>query len=339
MPGYFPSMKVLITGATGFLGSHLTRRMIAEGHDVRILCRPTSSYARLAGLNVEKVVGDITDASSLQAAVKNRDYVIHAAANVNYWRGEEHWQTRVNVEGTRNVARAAREAGVKRLLHVSSVAAIGISADPLHPANENFSFNLKGPRWTYHLSKHWAEQQIMAEVASGLDAVIVNPAVICGPASDDYHIAEPVKKTLKDSIIPYAPGGLCLVHIEDVAGGIALALEKGRPGERYILGGSNVSFREMSDEVCKQFSVRRLHVRVPGVLAGLKASATNTFRRIQGEPPLPAYTRRFCYQFYDSSRARAELAWEARDFRSLLEEFVSLRKGGGAGRHDSATGT
>src|SRR5258707_787728 len=152
-------MRVLITGATGFLGSHLCERMVAQGHKVRILCRPTSSFDRLARLPFEKVVGDITDPKIVQAAVKDCECVIHAAANLNYWRTEEDWQMKVNIEGTRHVARASREAGAKRLLHVSSAAAIGVTADPQQPANEDFPFNLERSGLTYHISKRRADEK------------------------------------------------------------------------------------------------------------------------------------------------------------------------------------
>jgi dihydroflavonol-4-reductase len=316
-------MRVLITGATGFLGSHLCQRLVTQGHQVRILCRPASSLDLLANLPIEKVVGDITDADAVQTAVKNCAYVIHAAASLNYTGADADRQLRVNVDGTRGVVQAARAEGVTRLLHVSSVAAIGISADPNLPATEDSPFNLENSGWTYHISKHRAEEQVLAEVNRGLDAVIVNPAMICGPSAGGYRIAEPMKKALASWVIPYAAGGQCLVHLDDVVNGIVLALQKGRPGERYILGGNNVSFREMSEAVCKRFARKRFFLPAPAILVEYKSKAANSLRRLFGAQPLPVYDRRFCYQFYDSSKASAELGYAARDFDSIVEEFAS----------------
>src|SRR6266851_2783393 len=156
-------MKVLITGATGFLGPRLCQRMVTEGYQVRILYRQTSDLAAIAKLPFEKALGDITDAESVRAAVKGCRYVIHAAANASHQPGARQEQMRVNVEGTRNVARAARAQGVERFLHVSSVGAIGLPTDA-QPADENFPFNVDNTGLIYHISKHRGEQEVLTEV-------------------------------------------------------------------------------------------------------------------------------------------------------------------------------
>ena len=149
-------MRVLVTGATGFLGSHLCRKLVTDGHWVRILARPTSSLATLEGLRVERIFGDVTDGESVRRAVQGQEWVIHAAANLNYWERDEAVQTRVNVDGTRYVAQACRVEGVKRLVHVSSVAAIGIPTDPARPAGEEFPFNLADSGLGYQIHKRMA---------------------------------------------------------------------------------------------------------------------------------------------------------------------------------------
>lgn len=319
-------MKVLITGATGFLGSHLCRVMVAEGFDLRILCRPTSSIETLSGIRFEKTLGDITDPQSLRLAMKGCDYVVHAAAISGFRSGDPKQQMQVNVDGTRHVAQAALRASVKRLLHVSSVAAIGVSGDPERPADEEFRFNLTNLGWTYHLSKSRAEAAVLAEQERGLNAVTVNPSVICGPAPDGYRVVEPMKKVLRRWFIPYTAGGLCLVHIDDVIQGILLALRKGQNGNRYILGGSNVSFKEMIEAERKEFRLPRLLIPVPPILAEAKGKLTNELRRLRGYESTPEFDRRVRFQFYSSRKAMVELGYRPRDFVAIIREFVAYQR-------------
>ena len=315
-------MKVLITGATGFLGPRLCQRMLTEGYQVRILCRGTSNLAAVATLRLEKTLGDVTDAESVRAAMKGCQYVIHAAAKVGHQPRARQEQMRINVEGARNAAQAARTQGVARLMYVSSVAAIGIPTDA-QVADEDFPFNVENTALTYHISKHRGEQEILTEVQRGLDAIIVNPALICGATAGGYQVPQAMQRALANRIIPYSPGGQCLVHVEDVLDGILLALRKGQRGNRYILGGSNVSFRDMSNAVREQLHLSRLLIPMPGLLAEYKAKSANLFRRILGVDLGPGYDRRFCHQFYSSKKAERDLGYEPRDFASITEEFAA----------------
>lgn len=321
-------MKVLITGATGFLGPRLCQRMLAEGYRVRILCRETSNLVAISTLPLEKAVGDVTDAASVRAAVKDCQYVIHAAGNVSYQPRSREEQMRVNVDGTRNTALAARAQGVARFLYVSSVAAIGIPTNP-QPAGEDFQFNVEDTDLTYHISKHRAEQEVLSEVKYGLDAVIVNPALICGATARSYRAPQPMQKALDGWIVPYSPGGQCLVHVEDVLNGILLALRKGQSGDRYILGGSNVSFHDMSNAVCERLQLNRLLIPVPSLLSEYKTKVKNRFQRVLYKSVTAGYNRRFCYQFYSSKKAQRELGYAARDFASITEEFALYVRGTG----------
>src|SRR5437868_10646118 len=212
-------MRVLVTGGAGFLGSHICRRLAAEGHDVRVLVRPESRMERLKNLRVMTVLGDVTHRESLAPAVGDREWVIHAAADLNYWRQDPDRQMNVNVEGTRNIAQACRLAGVARLLHVSSVAAIGIPTSPESPANEDFSYNLADPGLIYHHSKRRAEDVIASEVGLGLDAVIVNPASI---TSSD-RLSALIQSVRRSPIVPCFSGGNCVAHVLDVVEGVVAA--------------------------------------------------------------------------------------------------------------------
>jgi dihydroflavonol-4-reductase len=316
------TMKVLITGATGFLGSHLCRRMAAAGYQVRILLRPTSSLVHMDGLALEKSVGDILDAHSLRAGMRGCDYVIHAAGARTSKARDLQSLMRIHAEGTRNVAQAAHAEGVRRLLHFSSSAAIGISPDPERPANEEFAFNLDAARWPYHFSRHQADAEVLAEAARGLDAVVVNAGLICGPGATGYRIAEPMQKAIASRLLPYAPGGLCLVHMSDVEEGVLLALHKGRTGERYILGGDNVTFQQMDKAFCQRLGLTRLRFPVPARLAELKAKVSGFLQANLGMGALPGYERETCYQFYDSKKAREELGYQPGEFASILDELA-----------------
>jgi len=317
-------MRVLITGATGFLGSRLCKRMVADAHDVRILVRPTSGLTRLEGLRVTPVLGDITDAESVRRAVKDRDCVVHAAADTNYWRQDPERQMKVNVEGTRNVAQACRTEGVSRMLHVSSVAAVGIPTSAQQPANEDFQFNLQNSGLTYHISKQGAENVVMSEVARGLNAVMVNPASVTGAD----RMAGLLRSVRRSPVVPCFSGGNCVVHVADVVNGIIAALQQGGAGHRYILGGENLTFRAMAEKAARALRVSRRFVFIPPAFTGIAAATLEPWARWRNRPPKFAYMVHYCanrFMFYDSGRARRELNYEPRDFDAMLREALSSR--------------
>ncbi len=319
-------MLIAITGATGFLGSHLCRALIQQGHTVHALCRPNSPKVRnLDGLPVERVLGDVTEPTSLQPSVRGCDWVVHAAANISYWDRERAYQFRVNVEGSRNLARAARCAGVKRMIHVSSVAAVGVPADASHPADERFAFNLNGSALYYHLSKHQAEQAVLTEVSRGLDAVTINPASVFGPYRRTYRGGEMIAKVRRTPVVPYFTGGICAVHVDDVVQGILGALERGRPGQRYILGGENITYRAIVERAAKVMGLRRAFVPIPPVATALAARILAPVARMRNAQPRFTYATQYFasrYQFYDSTRARAELGFAPRGIDAIVRDSV-----------------
>jgi len=316
-------LRVLVTGATGLLGPHLCSRLVQDGNEVTIFRRPTSNITPLATLRLRHEIGDITNFEDVKQAATDQDVVIHGAAHTAYFGASVEEQESVNVEGTRNVALACREAHVGRLLHVSSIAAVGITTDPRRPADESFEFNLQGSGMSYHISKHRAEEEILKEAKKGLDAVVVNPALIWGPKGNEYRGADVFEKPMRGRIIAHGPGGRCIVHVMDVVEGILRALEYGRSGERYILGGDNVSFGELNREVCRQLGLTRLHIPIPGAMAQFGNRIKGRLHKALGRKPPPTYDRRFCHQFYSSSKAKSELGYNSRPFVSLLQEAAS----------------
>jgi len=300
--------------------------MVSDGHTVRVLTRPDSELTILNGLPVERVIGDITNFESVTFAVLDQDWVIHAAANVV---ADPARYIKVNVEGTRNVASACRREGIKRLVHVSSVAAIGLSNDPSRPAGEGFKFNLDGSGLAYHLAKRQAEEEVMAEVGKGLEAVIVNPGSIKGPYGAYYRGAEIASTVRRMRIVPYFLGGICVVHVDDVVDGIVAAQARGVSGERYILGGENLSFKALAQRTAQAMHLERRFAPLPSVVTGIAAAVLQPWSRLRGRQPWITYATHYCasrYQFYDSGKACKRLGYAPRNFAAILDECLRLGK-------------
>jgi dihydroflavonol-4-reductase len=312
-------MKMLVTGASGFLGSHICRHFVGKGHEVTALLRSTAQTSEFADQNIRMAIGDITDWQSVEEAVEGQDAVIHAAAHTAFLGDQEKAHYKVNVEGTQNVVQACKRHKVRRFIHISSIAAVGIPEESQPPANEDFHFNLENSNWSYHISKRLAEEAVLAE-AGTIAAVIVNPALIFGPAQGRYQGAQALEKPLKHRLVMDGPGGRCVVHVSDVVDGIARALDRGRVGERYILGGDNVSFRAISKTVCRQLALSRICLPLPAVVAEQGNRIKNRINKAFSRQPLPKYDKRFCRQFYDSTKAKRELGYAPRSFDSIVEE-------------------
>jgi dihydroflavonol-4-reductase len=317
-------MKILITGGTGFLGSHLARRLTSDGHAVTVFRRASSKTNALEDVDVRHEIGDIGDAPSVRHAADEQDVVVHAAAGLtgDPARPESY---EINASGTRSVVDACLDARVKRLVHVSSVAAIGVPQDET-PANEDFAFNLGRSKLYYHLSKHRAEAVVGEGAARGLDAVIVNPGSLWGPFGDAYRGSGVVRIVRDAQRVRVSPGGVCIAHVDDVAGGIVSAIERGASGARYILGGDNLTYREWMTRIAAALGVRPLFVPLPGIAIKLLATALGPMASIHPRfhgPYLRAYFAGR-HAFYDSSKAANELGYNPPSFDAILDECVPL---------------
>jgi dihydroflavonol-4-reductase len=244
-------MRILVTGASGFIGSYLCRALVGQRHEVLALHRPTSLLNGLEGLPVRRVIGDMLDPTSLARAFDAVEVVFHTAAPM---RPEADGRTAIEAHalGTRNVLQAARQARVRRFIHTSSVAALGVPDVPPSTPTENapllderHAWNYIPERWPYAYAKHTSEQEVLRAIEAGLHAVIVNPSVVVGPG--DWYRTERslVAYLARGAFVPVIPGGLNAVHIDDVIAGHLAALECGRPGERYILGGENLTLPDL----------------------------------------------------------------------------------------------
>lgn len=319
-------MKVFVTGGTGFIGSHLCRRLGRQGAEVTVLRREESNTSLLADLSVRYHTGDVSDESGLEEAVAGHDCVIHAAADIHRGDPGTTPEQHINAVGARNVAAAARRQGVRRMVHISSVAAIGIPSRSEAPADENFRFNLEHSDLFYYRSKKIAEDFIQEQIRQGLDAVIVNPAWVFGPHGDDYRGADMIRKVRQGRLLtPYFMGGLCAVHVDDVVSGILAALDRGRCGERYILGGDNVSYRDAAQQAARAMGLRRILVPVLPIVTGVLFRLSELQTRLTGGRPWFPWVRHYfgaqtCY--YASGRAQRELDYRPRGFDAILKDCL-----------------
>ncbi|MEP6714284.1 MAG: NAD-dependent epimerase/dehydratase family protein [Terriglobia bacterium] len=320
-------MRVLVTGATGFLGFHLCTRLTELGWQTSAFHRASSRTGMLDPLGVRLIEGDFEDLKSVREAVAGQDLVIHAAADIKSWSPHPALQDRANTEATRKVAEACRLGGVGRLIHVSSVSAIGIPTTPAHPADESFKFNLKGRRFNYHLSKKKAEEAVLSQVALGLDAVIVNPGSLFGPFGATYRGAEIVYKAAQGGIVPCFAGGRCIVHVDDVVDGILAAARSGVRGERYILGGDNISFRDIAKVSARALGANPRLVPIPSVLARVLMNAAEAVAPSGSfMPRLNAVYTDGLFQYYKSYRATAAWGYAYRPFTEIADECVAHRQ-------------
>jgi len=309
---------VLVTGATGFIGSVLTRQLVADGVDVRIFRRESSSLDLLgegAG-SVEHAVGDVTYARSVYEAMDGIDQVYHVAAKVSFARRDREALRRINAEGTANVVDAALKAGVDRVVHTSSIAALGRpEADVL--IDETTGWREAPHRSAYARSKRRAELEVHRGIAEGLDAVIVNPALVFGvggPGTNTRRIVDAVRRGWLPAV---PPGGTGVVDVRDVVTGLRNAMRQGESGRRYLLTGENQSWRAIADTLATAFGVAPPSYTAPsfllktgGYVAELAAMLTRT------QPVLPLATARSATRTYryDNTRARTELGCTFRPF-------------------------
>jgi dihydroflavonol-4-reductase len=322
-------MNASVTGATGFLGSHLCRKLVNDGYNVTILCRSTSKTDALGNLRLTKIIGDVTNKDAVEKAVTGNDVVFHAAAHLAYWGKQKETQNKINVEGTKNVVEACLRSRVKKLVHVSSVAAIGIPENLGRPANEDFRFNLQNLPLNYHISKKRAEEIVLGAVAKGLDAVIVNPGAIWGRYGEKYRGAEIVDKVRHSEIVPYFTGGICIVHVEDVVEGLIAALRRAKTGERYILGGENLSFKAIAQIAAQVQGLKRRFVPIPSAVTGLAAMVLEPLSQLTKKRPRVTFVTHYCagrFHYYDSSKAKSELGFSPRNFKTILDECISFLK-------------
>lgn len=277
--------RVLVTGATGFVGANLARALVERGDHVRVLRRATSRLDALNDVPVEYATGDILQPESLPAAMRGCEVVYHVAALSQYWRSGAEAVYQVNVEGTRHVVQAALAVGVQRLVYTSSVSAIGYSSADA-PADETQTFPDELRWFVYGYSKHLAELEVQQAVTHGLPAVIVNPGIVLGPRDVNFVSGSLIRASVSGQLRIVPPGGSNIVHVSDVVSGHIAAAERGRVGERYILGGENLSHRQAAEIIAEVTGGPPPVLTLPAWLLPILARLVDGLNRRSRQPPL-----------------------------------------------------
>jgi dihydroflavonol-4-reductase len=313
---------VLVTGATGFIGSHVVRALLARGDDVRVTVRAASRDEALAALDAERVTADLADRTALRRAARGIERAFHVAGSTSLRMSPEQLRA-INVDGTRNVLEACLAAGVERAVHVSSVAAIG-------PARRGGALDERhlwpGPLGLpYPDSKHAAEVEALRVAARGLDVVLACPAHVFGAGDLRRSSTDVVRRFLLRRIPAYVDGAICVVDVEDVAAGLLLCDERGKGGERYIFGARNYTWQRLFGELQQLSGVEGPPLRLPVPVALALAEAAV---RAPGPTLLtPAEVRAAaCWWTYRSAKARRELGWETRPHEDTVEATVRFHQ-------------
>jgi dihydroflavonol-4-reductase len=312
--------RTLVTGATGFLGSHLTRLLVERGDEMRVLVRPHSDQKPLAELDVATARGNVLDRQSVRRALRGVDRVFHAAGTTNLRLTREQTLA-LNVEGTRIVLEEALRAGVERVVYTSSVAAIG-PARRGAVATEATAWDGARHRIPYVDSKHEAEAMALAMVQRGLPVVIVNPATVLGPGDCGRSSTVLVRRFMRRQIPAYVDGTLNIVGVQDVARGHLLADERGVPGQRYILGNRNFTMDRLFADLARLSGIDPPAVKLPARVALALAEGGQWVAG--GAMPSPEEVRIVSLNWACSSaKAKRELGWRTSPHEDCLEETIA----------------
>jgi dihydroflavonol-4-reductase len=320
-------MKTLITGANGFVGSAVMRELLAAGHEIRALVRPRSDRRNLQGLPVEIVEGDLRDRGSLRRAVKDCDNLFHVAADYRLWIPDPDIMYDTNVRGTQELIMAASDAGMKRIVYTSSVATLGLPQDGT-PATEETPSALDMMTGHYKRSKFLAEEAVRKlTVQNQLPLVIVNPSTPIGPRDvKPTPTGRIVVDTLRGQMPAYVDTGLNVVHVDDVAKGQLLAFDRGKPGERYILGGQNLTLLQILTTIDEITGIRRRRIRLPHDLVLPVAWCMEKWAGISGHEPratVDGVRMAKKKMFFSSDKAVRELGYRFRPAREALQDAIT----------------
>jgi dihydroflavonol-4-reductase len=315
-------LKALVTGGTGFVGSHIVRVLNEAGHSARVLHRKSSKLDALEGLTYESALGDILDDAALREACAGCDWVFHVAAVADYWRADKAKMYEANVEGTRKVLAAARDAGVKRVVFTSSAAAIG-NIDNIHPADEHTTFNLPPESWPYGHSKMLAEAVAQEAVQAGQEVVITNPVIIIGPGDLNMISGSYITQVKRFGwLVPITSGSCAVIDVRDVARMHLAAAEHGRNGERYILGSVNYSYKEWFGMIADVVGTRHPFIVVPNFLLPIGAMIISLVRRLGINTPIDSDQIRLgaYHMNFNPAKGWAELGKPQIDMRQSIRD-------------------
>ena len=326
-------MKCFVTGATGFLGSHVARQLLARGADLKLLVRPTSRLDNIADLAAERVIGDLRDVDSLRTGMAGCEFVFHVAADYRLWarNGQELYQS--NVDGTKNILEAARETGVRRIIYTSSVATMGFGNNG-RLTDEDSPVSLDDMVGDYKRSKFMAERLVIKAAHGGQDVVIVNPSTPIGERDiKPTPTGQIVVDFLKKKFPAYVDTGLNLVDAIDCADGHLLAMEHAQPGERYILGGENLTLKQILDKLGAITGLPSPNVKVPyGVALAAGAWGSLVVGGLMKKAPratIEAVQMSRKKMFVTSAKSERDLGWNPRPVDKALQRAVEWFRANG----------
>jgi dihydroflavonol-4-reductase len=341
-------VNLLVTGGTGFLGSALVPLLAREGHRLRLLARGEAAEARAAGAEV--VRADLQDRAAVRRALKGVEAVYHLAGRVSFEAGDPCALHRLHVQCTRELLEDAGAAGVERVVLASSSGTIGISREErIHTEEDDYPIQVVA-RWPYYLSKIFQEKTALRlHRDTGLPVVVLNPSLLLGPGDARLSSTDVVFKFLERRIPAMPTGGLSFVDVRDAASAFAAALTRGRPGERYLLGGANMTFADLFGRLSRISGVAAPSVRLPSPVNVAGARLLEKLHAWRGsEPPLsvPEVEMGEHWFYLDSAKAERELGFAARDPQETLYETVAwleanvrAKRGAGAPRPPASWST
>ena len=313
-------MRILLTGATGFLGNNIARALVEQGHSIVVTLRHSSNRRTLDGIPHEPVNLDFESPEDLSIAFKNIDAVIHSAALIQIGWSKLALSRKINVEATTRIAEAARRRNI-RMVHISTIDALGMTTES--ELGTETHLNPPKPGNSYVISKREAETAIILEVANGLDAVIVNPGFMVGP-NDWRPSSGEIMLTLKNQFMPFAPaGGCCVADVRDVADGVISALKHGNTGERYILGGINMSYVDLFQQMATAMQCRSPKLKLPNWLASVVGKSGDLIGKIRGtEPSINSASTEMgqLFHYCDSEKAKRELGYQIGSVQDGLQD-------------------
>jgi dihydroflavonol-4-reductase len=316
---------VLVTGASGFVGSAVARLLCARGFDVRVLVRSASPRANLEGFASTLAEGDMREPADMRAALRGARYLFHVAADYRLWAKDPEEIVRNNLNGTRTVMEAARDAGIERIVYTSSVATLRPGTAAV-PSDETARLTAHEAIGAYKRSKVVAERLVEQMVADGLPAIIVNPSTPIGPRDiKPTPTGRIIVEAASGRMPAFVDTGLNLVHVDDVAEGHLLAFEKGKIGSSYILGGENVSFKEMLRVIAGLAGRKPPRVQLPQAPLYPLAHMAEAIARWTGKEPfltVDALKMSTHHMFFSSAKAHAELGYRARPYGEGLADAL-----------------
>ena len=312
--------KTLVTGGTGFIGSHVVRALAKRGDPLRLLARRSSNLDHLGDLKFERAAGDVTDRRAVAKAMKGVERVFHVAGRTSMRPQDRPGVFETNVKGTRIVLEEALAAGVRRVVHTSSVSAVGV-AKPRSTTDESQVFNLGHLGIAYVNSKHEAEVEALRIAARGLPVICVNPSFVLGPDDPRGSSMTLVRRFLLGRIPVYVDGALNIVDVRDVAKGHLLAEERGSVGDRYILAGRNFTLDRLFSDLSRLSGVAPPPIKVPGQLALLAVDAAARARLLLPISPDEVRSATLWWT-YRNGKAKRELGFQPRPHEQTLEDSV-----------------